>query len=380
MSKSNKPLVAILVLLAASVLLTGGLALHLALTGAREGDSAHVARTDAAPQEEGAAPFTGEPRVVFVSDVGGTAAVYAMEADGSDQRQVSASDHASCGYISPSPDGRFVAYPAVDKDRERVDIWVAALDGSEQISVSETISDPRILTPAWSPDGTRLAFVAAGESSPRTIHIAWADGSGIERSIPLPGLAYQIVWSPAGDELLLVSDAPDAAKSARLLSLDDEEIVELYPEARTADWSPDGEQVVVGADSSQEVVIVGPDQEPRQLVQLEGEYAIAVAWSPDGARIAVATDLARRHEYATILRLIAPETGETVTVVEGDQWLLWPDWSPDGERLLFTMGEIRWRPGADLPYAALWVYDVASEELEQLTTGGVFEGFGAWAP
>ena len=55
-------------------------------------------------------------------------------------------------------------------------------------------------------------------------------------------------------------------------------------------------------------------------------------------------------------------------------------WSPDGSRLLFTMGPLRQRPVVDLPYADLWLYDVASGELEQLTLGGGFDGLGVWSP
>ena len=44
------------------------------------------------------------------------------------------------------------------------------------------------------------------------------------------------------------------------------------------------------------------------------------------------------------------------------------------------MGPLRQRPGVDLPYADLWLYDVASGELEQLTLGGGFDGLGVWSP
>jgi Tol biopolymer transport system component len=44
------------------------------------------------------------------------------------------------------------------------------------------------------------------------------------------------------------------------------------------------------------------------------------------------------------------------------------------------MGPMQQRPGADLPYADLWVYDVTSGQLERLTTGEGFEGLGVWSP
>ncbi|NIR35198.1 MAG: hypothetical protein GWO22_03955, partial [Actinobacteria bacterium] len=133
-------------------------------------------------------------------------------------------------------------------------------------------------------------------------------------------------------------------------------------------------------DSTQVILIVGPDQEPRGIAQLTEEFPIDVAWSPDGAHIAVAATLVRQRDFATSLHVIALETGALTTVVEGDEWLMWPNWSPDGNRLLFTMGPMQRRPGADLPYADLWVYDVTSRQLEQLTTGHGFAGLGVWSP
>ncbi len=67
-------------------------------------------------------------------------------------------------------------------------------------------------------------------------------------------------------------------------------------------------------------------------------------------------------------------------VIENEGWALWPNWSPDGSQLLFTMGPLIRRAGADLPYADLWVYDVASGRQEQLTLGEGFEGLGIWSP
>ena len=100
--------------------------------------------------------------------------------------------------------------------------------------------------------------------------------------------------------------------------------------------------------------------------------AAEIAWSPDGAHIAVVASENYREGEATALHLVALETGEVTTVVDGEGWLFWLNWSPDGNRLLFTMGEMRQWYETDLPYADLWLYDVASGELEQLTLGGGF--------
>ena len=87
--------------------------------------------------------------------------------------------------------------------------------------------------------------------------------------------------------------------------------------------------------------------------------------------------------YLTVARAggaVGRAAGELTTVVREEGWLGWPAWSPDGQRLLFTMGPLRQRTGTELPYANLWTYELASGTLEQLTVREGFAGLGAWSP
>ena len=391
MNRENKPLIVVLIILTASVLLTGGLAVYLTL--AREGGE----RIEAPSEQVDAGESSSKLRVAFTSDEEGDVAIYVMDADGADRRRVSGSDQGFCVYPSWSPDGQRVAcVGAADgnpfwQEGTEIGIWVLAADGSEHVHVSPAISGVLEIPAAWSPDGTRLAFLAEGEpaegDSPHSvIHIAETDG-GVARSIPLPWtvepqpwMVHQVKWSPTGDQLLLVNDTPEIGGSVYALASQGGEITEVFRGGRTADWSPDGEEIVVAVDSTQVVLIVGADEEARGVAQLTGEFPIEVAWSPDGTHIAVAATLVRQRDFATSLYVILLATGEITTVVEGDEWLMWPNWSPDGSRLLFTTGPMRRHPEADLPYADLWVYEVGSGELERLTADEGFEGLGVWSP
>jgi len=408
--KGNKLLIAILAMLTASVLLTGGLAIHLTLAlGDRESARTRgsVAAEPTATVEPAAAYIDpDEPHIAFVSDQEEALTVYVMDTDGSKRQQVSNPDQGFCLNPAWSPDGQRVAYVGMDEDAFQDDdgdsaIWVSTANGSEHVNVSHPISDVFGLSPTWSPDGTRVAFVAGTESLEESepaeedepvsvIYITHADGSGIEQSIPLPCSPFDLTWSPAGEALLMVCEMTDDEEaSVQILTSgengEDEgegggwEITELLRGAQAADWSPDGDEVVVGDYTSNAILVVERDQDPRQVAETRLS-PVEIAWSPDGAYLAVATAGYRRQGYANGLHLVALETGEITTVIENEGWVVQPSWSADGSQLLFTSGPMIRRRESNMPYANLWIYTVEPSGLEQLTLGGGFEGMGDWSP
>ncbi|MCP4538436.1 MAG: hypothetical protein GY832_14975 [Chloroflexi bacterium] len=382
----------ILVVLALSVLLVGGLSACAMLTRRDANEGAADPTITVEPVAVTSVP--SGPRIAFTSHREGNSAVYVMDADGSNAQRVS--DPGQGFFFSPSwsPDGQHIAYMGTERNPYREDdlqtsVWVSSLDGLEHIHASQTVSNVLPLRPTWSPDGERLAFASMVEPVERgnptsIVHVARVDGV-IERSIPLPWMVRSINWSPTKDEWLVVGAVSEQTESSvYLLSGEkgEEQIFDILYKAQTVDWSPDGETIVIGGYSFNEVLIAERDGDPVPVAQLNEMQPQSLAWSPNGAYIAVESlavvQQGNGYVFFSALQIFTVDTGEITTVVEKDEMWIWePNWSPDSNRLLFTTVQAT---DAELPLADLWVYDIVSEESEQLTVGEEFNGLGVWSP
>jgi Tol biopolymer transport system component/DNA-binding SARP family transcriptional activator len=192
-----------------------------------------------------------------------------------------------------SPDGKLVAYAAGALGRTR--IHVKHISGGPAIPIGDDALGPPHRWPRWSPDGSRIAFVAG-----RTIH-----------------------------------EAPALGGRARRLFT-----VESHEPNPTPAWSPDGTKLayVDGGELFVQAIEGGARRGIPGVIE-----ALAPAWSPDGQYIAytVGNNYVGNQDYvantaASSIWIAPVDSGPLVRVTEGPHLNASPVWTADGRGLLYV--------------------------------------------
>src|SRR5712691_5127260 len=265
-----------------------------------------------------------------------------------------------------SPDGRWVAYTVRetnwDDNAYETEIWLAdtASGGTRQLTNARKSSQ----SPAWSPDGSMLAFIS-DRTDKRQIYLIKPTAGEADALTTLDGGIGSFAWSPDGRSIAYTATEPKSTaikdrekkygefqvveqdyRMTRLFVID---VATKATRALTSGpftvgsfrWSPDGKSIafdhrVNESPSSRgstdiSIVTVG-NASIRKLVSQEGPDAHPV-WSPDGSRIAFETSMANPAFYYTnSLIATIPASGGTPAVLTAafDEDPSIVDWKPNG--------------------------------------------------
>lgn len=176
----------------------------------------------------------------------------------------------------------YVTSTGTDTRRE-YRLEVADSDGGKP-HVVVTSPEP-IMSPAWSPDGKRLAYVSF-EGRKSAIFIQELASGERQKISSFPGINGAPGWSPDGTKLALTLSRdgnPDvyimelATKSLRRVTSDMS--METEPS-----WSPDGKNLVITSDQggSPQLYLLAVNGGQPERITFEGDYNSRGVFSPDG--------------------------------------------------------------------------------------------------
>jgi Tol biopolymer transport system component len=285
--------------------------------------------------------------------------IYVADWDGSNPVRIAAGEYWGEGAIW-SPDGRYLAYR----------------DPSRNVVISDPQGNVVAEFPAhgwdiaWSPDSTRVAvWIRFGE----TIGVFGVDGER-QALLTLPsGFALQgdtdPIWVPNGGarrESLLVQDdvvvPVDGSTPYNLPLADRYRRPGLLDEHPSQVWgvtySPDGSRAAYVV-KERSLVVAEADGSNPQVVFPDSADPV---WSPNGDRIAFGS-WREGGRGVHQLRVLDVASGTVTLLADGSDMLDVIDFSPEGDRILFSKME-----NGRIDVGSLWSVNAGGSDLRRLIT------------
>jgi Tol biopolymer transport system component len=217
------------------------------------------------------------------------------------------------------------------------EIYLMNADGSNQQNLTNNSAED--MYPAWSPDGMQLVF-ASDRDGNQELYVMDADGSNVRRLTDSPRDDYQPVWSPDGGQIAFVSRRNGGRRQVFVMDVDGSNVESLTSSGENwcPDWSPDGTQIAFCSDRGglDTVYVMSADgsgqQQLNESIDNEQFYALFPAWSPGGEQIAFVSISDRGWQQIFVMDVGDSNPQEIMS----DIFTLNFSWSPDGTQIAFS--------------------------------------------
>ena len=225
----------------------------------------------------------------------------------------------------------YVTASGVGKARE-YRLQIADADG-EDPRVVITSTEP-IMSPAWSPDGKRIAYVSF-EDKASAIYIQNLVSGERKKVSSASGINGAPAWSPDGTMLALTLSR-DGSPDIYILTLGSGSVRRITQDdsiETKASWSPDGRTLVMTSDRGgkpQLYLVPVSGGEPQRLTY-DGDYNARGVFSPDGGSIALVHG--GPGGYRIVLMDLASRSLRTLSAGSLDES---PSFSPNGRVVLYV--------------------------------------------
>ncbi|MEE9357212.1 MAG: Tol-Pal system beta propeller repeat protein TolB [Sedimenticolaceae bacterium] len=215
---------------------------------------------------------------------------------------------------------------------QSIALKVADADGFNPQTIV-TSSDP-IMSPAWSPDGRKLAYVSFEKKQP-SIYVQEVFTGRRQKITSYKGINGAPAWSPDGRKLALTL-SKDGSPDIYVYSINRKTLTRLtrhYGIDTEPSWSPDGRHVIFTSDRGGKPQIYRVPSFGGKAIRVtfEGSYNARASYSPDGKMLALVTRQGREFRIG-VLDL---QSGALQVLSEGalDES---PSFAPNGSMIIYA--------------------------------------------
>jgi Tol biopolymer transport system component len=271
------------------------------------------------------AAFPGANGKIAFVDSDGDAEIFVMDPDGSNVTQLTSN---AVGDVQPawSPDGTKIAFASARGDDGEIVVMDA--DGSNEVQLtSNGVPDAY---PAWSPDGTKITFTRELTGDPddpdHEIFVMNADGSGQTQLTSDDFGKFGSEWSPDGTKIAFHRER-GASVAIVVMNADGTGQIDISPASQVSDfnpsWSPDGTKIAFNSfQAASGIFTMNADGSGR--TRLTSQPDLEPAWSPDGTKIV----FGRNEAGGTRVFVMNADGSGQTPLHKTKVFLTRPDWQP----------------------------------------------------
>jgi TolB protein len=269
-----------------------------------------------------------ETRIYFVSTRSGSKEIWAMDYDGQNQHQVT---HLGSISLSPriAPDNSRLAFSSLGKDGWAIRMY--SLELGRMVSFPGGAAGGSNLSPAWSSDGSKVAF-SSSRSGDSEIWVSDESGGNLHRVTSLQGPNVAPVWNPRTNAQLAFVGGRTSEPQIYTMDQDGSNIQRLTDSgyAVSPSWAPNGGLLTFswnrkygpGDPGGQDIYVFEIASMHWLQVTHESGSNDFPSWAPDGRHIVFQRTIGQHPQIWTML---ADGTHQQQLTLTGDNSM--PNWS-----------------------------------------------------
>ena len=275
-------------------------------------------------------------------------------------------------------------------------VYVVRSDGSQERMLSESVERPLPVAPAWSPDGTQLAFAGVDDlnddgaypSEEAGIYVADVETGQTRRVAAVHATGTGLRWSPHSAQLILQVRKPQVpVPVAGLLDLQTGELSFRDDATTVGCWSPGGRYIAAYSMIERKIHVLSTAGEELWVTDTPAGYITDLHWLP-----AFSTDA---EGEGRILALVATEPNsrwgrlfQSANLIAHDSAITWRQLTADDLNVAFAApsADGNWAVFTGIPRQAtgveadVYLINLATGRVQQLTQDPGFESMATWVP